>query len=298
MADTTSENTNNYAADGSSQSYGGYNSGTDVTNAWTQPSAARLASSGLFSGAMNAISTALNIGFGYSNATATTPEADWRLRVSCAPVDGILYYDNNNPLLAPLRPTSGVVFPYTPTVTVQHNARYGAQQLTHSNYAAYFYEGSEVAAINIQGDFTVQNAAEGQYLLAAIYFFRAATKMFFGQDFLAGNPPPLLFLDGYGSHYFPHVPCVLTSVQHVMPPDVDYVEFPVNTSLLNYVNQTWGSNQLANTTRLPTSSQIQITLQPVYSRANIHNNFTFTGFAHGNLLGGAQSTTNIPGGFI
>ena len=83
-----------------------------------------------------------------------------------------------------------------------------------------------------------------------------------------------------------------------MPPDVDYVEFPVNTSLMNYVNQNWGSNQLGNVTRLPTTSQIQITLQPVYSRANIHNNFTFNGFAHGNLLGGAQSTTNLPGGFI
>lgn len=258
-------------------------------------SAARLAAAGLNAGAANSVRQTLNVGFNYGNDTAIDAKSDWRLRVSVSDtVFGQLF---SGPLSMPLRPGQGVTFPYTPQVSVTHTARYGAQQLTHSNYAAYFYEGSEVAAINIQGDFTVQNAAEGQYLLAAIYFFRTVSKMFFGQDQLAGCPPPMVFLDGYGSHYFPHVPCVLTSLTHIMPNDVDYVEFPVNTSLQNYINQTFGAN-LVDTTRLPTSSQIQITLQPVYSRANIHNNFTLRGFAEGNLLGEPRSVTGNPGGFI
>lgn len=288
-------NTSNYTADGSAINSGFSDSSLNVSTT-TSPSAMRLASAGLFSGALSAVRSALNVGFGYSSATAVTAEDDWRVRVSCSP----MMFDHlfSGPLSLPLRTGMGVTFPFTPQVTVQHTARYGSQQLTHSNYAAYFYEGSEVAAITISGDFTVQNAADGQYLLAALYFFRTASKMFFGQDQLAGNPPPLLFLDGYGSHYLPHVPCVLTSLSHVMPNDVDYVEFPVDTSLMRYVNEVWGGGQLYNTTRLPTTSNIQITLQPVYSRANIHNNFNLQGFAQGNLLGGAQSVSGIPGGFI
>lgn len=289
------DNTSNYTANGTAT-----NSGfSDSTGwSWTNSSAesVRLASAGLLTGAVNAVRSTLNIGFGYSNASAVAAEDDWRLRVSCSP--SMFSHLFSGPLSLPLRPGSGVTFPFTPQVTVQHTARYGSQQLTHSNYASYFYEGSEVAAINVAGDFTVQNAVEGQYLLAALYFFRTASKMFFGQDQLAGTPPPLLFLDGYGSHYFPHVPCVLTSMTHVMPSDVDYVEFPVDTSLMRYVNQNWGNNQLTNITRLPTTSNIQITLQPVYSRANIHNNFNLQGFAQGNLLGGPQSVSGIPGGFI
>lgn len=276
------------------------NSGFSDTTGWSwtngDPSAVRLAASGLISGAVNAVRGTLNIGFGYSSASAVAAEDDWRVRVSCSPL--LFNHLFNGPLTTPLRPGSGVTFPYTPQVNVSHTAKYGAQQLTHSNYASYFYEGSEVQSIQITGDFTVQNAVEGQYLLAALYFLRSCTKMFFGQDQLAGNPPPLLYLDGYGSHYFPHVPCVLTSVQHVMPTDVDYVDFPVDTSLMRYVNQNWGNNQLVNVTRLPTSSQITLSLQPVYSRANIHNNFNLQGFAQGNLLGGPQSVSGIPGGFI
>lgn len=303
----TNNSTTFYTTDGTS-----YSSGPADSTGWSwvnysNPTAARLSASGLFSGAQNSVRAATNVGFTYNPGTVVEAESDWRVRVSCSnytfygfadatsgdPVPGLFA----GPLMAPLAPSLGVVFPFTPQVTVTHNARYGSAQLTHSNYAAYFYEGSEVAAINISGEFTVQNQAEGQYLIAALYFFRSASKMFFGSDRLAGNPPPLLFLDGYGSHYLPHVPCVLTSMTHVMPNDVDYVEFPVNTSLMQTVNQVLGT-QFNNTTRLPTTSTIQLTLQPVYSRSNVYNNFSLQGFAQGNLLGGAQSPSGIPGGFL
>lgn len=264
----------------------------------TSASAARLAGSGLVDGALNALSQSLNIGFSSQSFNKVSPEDDWRVRVSCAPLFPGLYNDASNLLMKPLAQSSGVIFPYTPQVTVTHTARYGSAQLTHSNYAAYFYEGSEVGAIQISGEFTVQNVLEGQYFLAALYFFRSCTKMFFGLDQNAGKPPPLLFLDGYGSHYFPHVPCVLTSLQHTMPNDVDYVDFPVDTSLLAFINSNYTNGRLVNISRLPTTSTVTITLQPVYSRTNIHNNFTFTGFSQGNLLGGAQSISGIPGGFI
>ncbi len=206
------------------------------------PSNARKAISGLFGGgASSAAKATPNIGFQGMNSSkdgaTSAAEDDWRVRVSLADGADILYKsagstDTQNQLLLPLKETNGVIWPYTPTINVTHNANYSSATLTHSNYPAHFYNYSEVADIQISGEFTVQNAEDGQYLMAAVYFFRACTKMFFGSGANMGNPPPIVFLDGYGSHYFPHVPCVVTSFQHTLSPDVDYVEIPINKNVL------------------------------------------------------------------
>jgi len=150
---------------------------------------------------------------------------EWRVRVSVAPAAKILYRDPNPGVMSFLKDTDGVIFPYVPQVTVAYQARYGSQPLTHSNYTNYFYEASEVQAIQINGEFSVQNEFDAQYLLGVLYFFRAATKMFYGNSGIyQGSPPPILYLDGYGAHYLPHVPCLLTQFSHTMPNDVDYLE--------------------------------------------------------------------------
>lgn len=255
------------------------------------PSTNRLSLSGLLPGGDNIITQALNVAFGGTGSV--NPDQDWRVRVSLSPMLHSAMV-GSSAVLYPLNQTGGVVFPYTPTIQVQHTARYGSTPLTHSNYNSYFYEGSEVQAINITGDFTVQNVVEGQYLLAAIYFFRAATKMFFGTDSLAGTPPPMVFLDGYGTHYLPHVPCVVTSFNHTMPGDVDYVEIPVAQDVSGGLfQQIFGTGNTSFPTRMPTQSQITITLQPVYSRRNIAQNFNMDDFVSGRLIGGTG-----PGGFI
>ena len=197
--------------------------------------------------------------------TSSNNANDWRVKISIA--SGLLYNSASSGVMAPLQSTSGVIFPYTPNITVVHTASYGVQKFTHSNYSAQAYENSEVQAINIAGDFTVQNETEGAYLLACIYFFRAATKMFFGSGDHRGNPPPMVFLDGYGSHYFPHVPCVITQFQHTLSPDVDYIAIPVDSDF----------------TRLPVTSSLSITLQPVYSKKVI-SKFNLEDFAAGRLV--------------
>lgn len=179
----------------------------------------------------------------------TPADNDWRVRVSLSPNAKIFYQDQTmqiNALMAPLAETNGVIWPYTPTVAVTHTANYTPAALTHSNYAAQFYNNSEVQDITISGDFTVQNVEDGQYLMAVIYFFRSATKMFFGQGADMGNPPPIVFLDGYGSHYFPHVPCVVTSFAHTMPNEIDYVEIPIlKTTLMEVpVTETTAGNNM------------------------------------------------------
>ena len=254
---------------------------------------------------------------------------DWRVRISLADKATIFYKAsgaNPNNLMAPLVETNGVIFPYTPTIQVSHVANYSPTSPVHSNYSQQFYTNSEVSDITIGGEFTVQGIDEGKYLLAAIYFFRSATKMFFGSGANAGNPPPIVFLDGYGSHYFPHVPCVITNFTHTMPNEVDYIQIPVSTTTLtesiaapstpmSVVNTLdnqgmefspqWGSKKataetmvssyktVTTSTRVPAVSTIQITLKPIYSRKNLHDNFNLDAFAAGRLI---QTATT--GGFL
>jgi len=239
-------------------------------------------------------STGVSVRTGFGEGPSTAIDEDWRVRVSLATNSTIFYKSKNPGIQAPLLNTSGVVFPYTPSITVQHNATYGMTKLTHSNYASYFYEGSDVSAITIASDFTVQSEEEGKYVLAAMTFFRSCTKMWFGTQTqpLAGNPPPMVFLNGYGRLYFPNVPCVITGFTHTMPAEVDYIEVKHSADELNpYGKMKTGgvtktqSEMLTNAaTRVPTSSTMSITVQPVYSRKFIHENFNLDSFASGELL--------------
>lgn len=255
----------------------------------------------------------------------SNPGTDWRVRLSLAPKAD---YFVNSPLLAPLLtqlggtvagagigglfgvgPTLSVIFPYTPQLQIQHSANYNQQKLTHSNYAQYYYDNSEVQAINLTAEFTVQNINEGQYLLAVIYLFRSVTKMFFGLDPKAGNPPPLMYLNGYGKHYLPNVPCVVTNFTHTMPADVDYMDIPQSGVNNGFAPQPGAYSRL-DSTRLPTTSTISIGLQPVYSRKAQSTAFSLEDFARGGLVnrsGSAEPVSSfgrsgpdkgINGGFI
>ena len=235
---------------------------------------------------------------------------DWRVRISLSPNSDYFYNDRNNSLLSPLRsepgygsginsvaaavaslaPASltgarriGVVFPYTPMVAVTHTATYTPQKLVHNNYTQYNYENSEVEAITITAEFTVQSIDEGQYLLAALYFFRSCTKMFFGMDPKAGNPPPICFLNGYGQYYLPNVPIVITKVTHTMPADVDYMDIPEPFVTSSGYNPQI-TNRRLNSTRMPTTSSLVLTAQPVYSRTSQSGFFSLEDFARGALV--------------
>ena len=238
-------------------------------NGVLNPGITRLGAAGLLIGGGKAKNSKQEVVVNIINGNGIPVERkdDWRIRVSVAPSSGILYTTGTDSVLAPLAVTNGVIFPYTPTVTLNYTANYSPQKFTHSNYPAFSYENSEVSAIQIAGDFTVQDVNDGKYLLACLYFFRASTKMFFGSGAHVGNPPPIVFLDGYGKHYLPHVPCIVTGFSHTMPNEVDYISIPVD-----------GGN-----TRLPTTSQITITLQPVYSKKTIAT-FNLEQFAAGKLV--------------
>jgi len=158
-----------------------------------------------------------------ANQRKNNNNADWRVKLRLAPLADYLYKATNPGILSPLAGTDGVLFPYTPTINTSYKANYSAVDITHSNYKAYFYQGSAVEPVMISCPFTAQSTAEADYLLAVIHFFKSATKMFYGQDPQRGTPPPLVYLTGLGQFQFNEHPCVLTSFTYDLPADVDYV---------------------------------------------------------------------------
>ena len=222
--------------------------------------------------------------------------------------------------------TDGVIFPYTPSITTTYSANYEQYDLVHSNYRGLFYKNSRVGDIQIRGVFTAQNTTEANYLLAVIHFFRSATKMFYGQDPQRGTPPPICLLNGLGGYQFSDHPVVISSFNYTLPNDVDYIRTtnPNNfgLNLNNRYNPSGASlpaggslsglNRLVNAllpkgaqpptpapntvvgsvtnntpaSYVPTKMEIDITLIPAQTRAQISKQFSLAGFANGDLLKG------------
>ena len=248
------------------------------------------------------------------DATNFQAKEDWRVRLSLSPGANYLYKAKGaEGILLPLVATDGIIFPYTPNITVVYAAHYEPTTLTHSNYKIFQYGSSSVDNVTITAEFTAQDTFEANYLLAVIHFFRSVTKMFYGndQDPLNGTPPPLCYLSGLGEYQFDAHPLVITSFNYTLPTDVDYVRAGVGSA----ASPTKVNNISASTTRLgpnltpgglssppafssstpytkptyvPTKMQIAITAYPVVTRSDISNNFSLTKYATGELLQGTK----------
>jgi len=186
-------------------------------------------------------------------------------------------------VFAPLDNVGGVLFPYTPTIQVGHKASYDAQTLVHTNYVTPQYQHSSVDNIGIQAVFTANYPAEAEYMVAMLHFFRSVTKMFYGTDQLAGTPPPILYLDGYGKWTFDHIPVVITGFDYSLPNDVDYISCTV----------------LGEKQKVPTTLNVNLSMLPTYSRNKISNEFGVVDFSQGSLLtASGGSGTSSSGGWI
>ena len=233
---------------------------------------------------------------------------DTRVRI-VVPTGPLTSKLTTGPVLSPLAPTNGVLFPYTPSIQVTHGATYNSENLTHSNYAYQFYQSSNVDTINITATFACKNSADAAYVIAVQHFFRTVTKMFYGQDAEAGLPPPVLRLEGHGDYQFgAHreqvggVPVVITSFSINLPEDVDYITANINRTANTESFRAAESNPFAagsldngveSQTRVPIVQQFSISCITVYSRKSITGDFGFDKFAKGQLL-----ATSTRGGFI
>ena len=247
---------------------------------------------------------------------------DWRVRLSLAPGSTYLYNNTGNEgILLPLAQTKGVIFPYTPAISVAYTASYDPNELTHSNYKFFSYRASAVDSISITCDFTAQDTFEANYLLAVIHFFRSVTKMFYGQDQnpKPGTPPPLCYLTGLGAFQFDDHPLAITGFTYSLPTDVDYIRAGVPTTqpgvnkapaipptgIFGATNSRLQSSGLqpgalappvyftenAGTrepTYVPTKIQMAITAVPIVTRNDISNQFSLKEYGTGKLLRGSK----------
>lgn len=180
---------------------------------------------------------------------------DWRVRLSLSPGADYLYKAKKPGILKPLLNTDGVIFPYTPNITISYNANYDPTSVTHSNYKIYQYLNSSVDQVNITCDFTAQDTYEANYLLAVIHFFRSVTKMFYGldQNPKAGTPPPLCYLFGLGQFQFNAHPLVVSQFTYSLPAEVDYIRSDPSEAVFLQGSKVNGSRGAISERKKPSS---------------------------------------------
>jgi hypothetical protein len=171
----------------------------------------------------------------------------------------------------PLQRTNGIVFPYTPSVSVANQAVYQAVTPTHSNYASYAFKNSMSGPIQITGKFTAQNEYEASLILGIQHLLRALTKMRWGDDTNAGAPPPVCRLFAFGNSMLDNVPVVVQSWKLEYPDGVDYIQ--VGPGIKEYGNSF-----------VPTMCTISMDLAVQYSRSE-QLKFSVDDFLSGKLAG-------------
>lgn len=153
--------------------------------------------------------------FGGGDASAS----DWRVRLSLPTWASF----RNSPVLKPLKDAGGLIFPYTPQITIKSSAKYASDTIVHANYPFNAYKNSDPGTIEIVAPMNVEDASQALYWIAAVHYLRSATKMFTGSDPKAGNPPPIVKLNGYGNYVFRDIPVVVTNFSCQLPQDCDYI---------------------------------------------------------------------------
>ena len=196
------------------------------------------------------------------NWSSSSSSGDWRVKLS------LPQNFASSPVMSPLTETSGLVFPYTPTIYITHSAGYNQIQPIHSNYPFYAYQNSRVEQFSIVGDFYVENALEARYWVAAIHYLRSVTKMAYGQTSNSGSPPPVVRLNGHGDFVFKNVPVVVNSFAVELGQDIDYIKCDIGEGA------SW----------VPTRSNIQVTVAPIYSRRAVES-FSLDRFVNGGYIG-------------
>ena len=210
---------------------GAANSAVNLVNAASNvtdiASAGRLASAGLTAGA----ESVGDIMSAVSMFSDTADPNDWRVRLSLPLWPSF----QSSPVLKPLKDAGGMVFPYTPQISIKSGAKYSSEPIVHTNYPFNAYKSSEPGSITITAAMNVEDPTQALYWIAAVHYLRSISKMFSGSDPKAGNPPPIVFLNGYGQYVFKNVPVVITNFDTTLPNDCDYIACDVVGSAMGNV---------------------------------------------------------------
>lgn len=151
-------------------------------------------------------------------------DKDWRVKLKMTP--GTFF--DASPVFRPIREAGGLVFPYTPTISISNTAKYSPMQVTHQNYVFQAYEYSQPNSISISAPFYCETSVEAAYWISTIHFLRSCTKMFTGDSDLQGNPPIILKLSAYGDYVFKNVPVVVSDFKCDLDATSDYIATDIN----------------------------------------------------------------------
>lgn len=133
-----------------------------------------------------------------------------------------------------LSKSCGLIFPYTPNISVSHSVNYDSTDITHSNLRLLHYKNTPPPTYQIEATFTADTRENALHMLSALWFLRAVTKCDFGErgnvansNNVAGMPPPILYLNGY-NQIMDNIPVVVKSFSYSLPKDKDYVSLGIN----------------------------------------------------------------------
>lgn len=145
---------------------------------------------------------------------------DWRVRLTLPKWPSF----RNSPILQPLIEAGGLIFPYTPKLNIGSSASYNGIQTTHTNHTMQSFQRSEPDKIDItDAPMYVEDSTQALYWIAMVHYFRSMVKMFTGYDVKAGNPPPIVFFNAYGSYVFKNVPVVVTKFSVALDNTCDFI---------------------------------------------------------------------------
>jgi hypothetical protein len=201
---------------------------------------------------------------------------DWRARLRPKSGGKEKFYSAGTDadyLLRPIKESNGLVWQYTPSVTMGGTVEYNQTLLHGMNYPINTFINSRPNEINITGEFTANDIYEARYMLAMLIFMRISTKAYFGDAAVAegtfGTPPPVMLFEYLGEHGFNKVPVVITSYGTTLPDDIDYV--PV----------VCGPGEMTTVTYLPTKLNLSVTLTPSYTPHKVRSRFNLTDVTNG-----------------
>ena len=184
-----------------------------------------------------------------------------------------------------VRPTNGIVFPYTPLITTSQSVNYSPGDMVHNNYQQQSYSGTPNPDIIIQSKFISQTPDEARYTIGALHFLRVVTKMHFGKDDYAGAPPPVLNFSAYGPVNFNNVPVVVSMYSPMYDDEMDYIEVEVRESMEVTAGPSLSSPVITpknGMAHVPVEMSLSINLLPHYN-PDMQRRFNMGDFASGRL---------------
>lgn len=159
-------------------------------------------------------------------------------------------------LRSQLGKAQGLIFPYTPKITMNYTINYEKTDFIHSNLSFNSYKNSPPPTISLNAKFTADTKANAIHMLSAVWFLQACSKCDTGLNTMskgdnkntanrsgAGLPPPVLYLNGY-ANLMDNIPVIIDGFTVDYPDDIDYVRLDLQMAINKPTQRTF-SNPLA-----------------------------------------------------